>query len=105
MILIQLVITITGFLICSIFLSLKNPVGPGIRAFKEDAYFSTLLIKFNFRDSINGLANTPTAAFWQNLDYQVKIGESFHSIQMDVGKISLDKPKLVGQLTNGKKYC
>jgi hypothetical protein len=104
-ILIQLIFTILALLCCSIFMTGLNPVGPAVRAFKENAYFTTLLNESNLIEHVCGLANAPTYAFWQNLDSEMRIGETFDTVELDVGKISVNRSKLIRKLTNGKKYC
>jgi hypothetical protein len=82
----------------------KAPAGPAIRAVKESVYFTTLLADSNFSDNLRGLCNAPTFAIWQGLDIVVRVGESVESMDDEVGHITMDKPKLVRPLTNGRRY-
>jgi len=80
------------------------PSGPAIRAVKDNIYFTTLLADSNFSDHIRGLCNAPSYAIWQGLDIVVRVGESIESVEEEVGHITMDKPKLVRPMVNGRKY-
>jgi len=82
-----------------------KPAGPAIRAVKESIYFTTLLADSNFSDHIRGLCNAPSYAIWQGLDVIVRVGEAVDSVDDEVGHITMDKPKLVRPMTNGRKYA
>jgi hypothetical protein len=80
------------------------PVAPAIRAVRENIYFTTLLADSNFSDNIRNLCNAPTYAIWQGLDQVVRVGEAVDTVEEDVGRISMDKTKLVRKMVNGRKY-
>ena len=82
----------------------SSPAGPAIRAVKESIYFTTLLSDSNLGDNIRGLCNAQTFSIWQALDVRVRVGEHVESIDEDVGHITMDKPKMVRPLVNGRKY-
>jgi hypothetical protein len=50
------------------------------------------------------LCNAQTHMIWQALDVIVRIGESIQTVSEEVGHVAMDKPKLVRNLVNGKKY-
>jgi hypothetical protein len=82
----------------------SSPASPAIRAVRDIIYFTTLLSDSNFSDHIRGLCNAPTYAIWQGLDITVRVGEGLDSVENEVGHITMDKPKLVRPLVNGRQY-
>jgi hypothetical protein len=100
----QLLVTIVSlFAFVPWFLS-EHPVGPGVRAMREDIYFTTLLNSSALNNGFHELCNAQTHMIWQVLDVIVRIGESIHTVSEEVGHIAMDKPKLIRNLVNGKKY-
>ena len=83
----------------------ESPAGPGIRAVREAIYFTALLADSNFSENIRSLCNAPTFAIWQGLDVVVRVGEAVETVDEDMGRITMDKPKMVRKLVNGRKYC
>ncbi|TPX34475.1 hypothetical protein SmJEL517_g02827 [Synchytrium microbalum] len=82
----------------------SSPISPGVRAVRDEAYFMTLLSGAGLLSGFGLFGNSPTYTIWQNLDVVARIGESMQTIEDEVGKISLDKVKLVRPLKNGRKY-
>ena len=80
------------------------PIGPGVRIVKEDIYFLTLVNSAGIIQGMNELCNAPAHTIWQTLDVVVRIGESLATRSEVVGHITMDKPKLIRSLTNGKQY-
>ena len=94
------VIALAGFV--PWFLS-EHPIGPAIRALKEKAYFMTIL-NSSTNAGLHELCNAQTHQVWQALDNVVRIGESIQTVSEEVGHVSMDRPKLIRSLVNGKKY-
>ncbi|KAI8918906.1 hypothetical protein BC831DRAFT_481833 [Entophlyctis helioformis] len=80
------------------------PLGPCIRAVRETVYFTTLVNSSSVCQGFDQLCNAQPHAIWQSLDIVVRIGEPIGTRSEPIGHISMDRPKLMGWLTNGKKY-
>lgn len=102
---IQLIMSGISLILYIPWLISNTPVGPAMRAIKESIYFTTLLGDSNYSEHLRGLCNAPTHAIWQALDVVVRVGESVATRDDEVGFITLDKPKFVRELTNGRKYA
>jgi len=75
-----------------------------VRAIKDSIFFTTLLCSTTIDNGFHELCNSPTHELWQALDVNVRIGETIQTMSEDVGHVTMDKPKLVTGLKNGKRY-
>ena len=100
----QLIFSVAAMLAFVPWLINTSPAGPAIRAVKEFIYFTTLLGDSNYSDNIRNLCNAQTFAIWQGLDVKVRVGEAVDTVDEDMGRITMDKIKIVRQLVNGRKY-
>nr|KAJ3421776.1 hypothetical protein HK105_002333 [Polyrhizophydium stewartii] len=100
----QLFITILSALAFVPWLRSVVPIGPGVRALREPVYFTTLINSSSVCHGFDQLCNAQIHAIWQNLDLVVRIGEPIGTRTEGVGHISMDRPKLIGAMTNGKRY-
>jgi hypothetical protein len=101
---IQLIFSLVSFIAFLPWLANQAPVGPAMRAVKDFIYFTTLLGDSNYSDNIRNLCNAQTFAIWQGLDVIVRVGEAVDTQDEDMGRITMDKTKLVRPLVNGRKY-
>ena len=100
----HLVITLASILCFIPWLSKHEPIGPAVRLLSEKAYFTTILNSAKISTGLHELCNAQTHQIWQNLDLLVRIGESIQTVSEEVGHVSMDRPKLIRSLVNGKRY-
>ncbi|KAI9356213.1 hypothetical protein DFJ73DRAFT_623214 [Zopfochytrium polystomum] len=81
-----------------------NPIGPAVRATTEYIYLLTLLAPTQMTVGLGELGNAETYSIWQELDVIVRIGESIHTLDNQVGQLVIDKPSMVRPIQNGRKY-
>lgn len=82
----------------------EAPIGPAIRLITDSVYFTTLVHSSTLYNS-ETLCNAQPYVIWQALDIVVRIGETFRSRDEEiVGHITMDRPKFIAALTNGRKY-
>jgi hypothetical protein len=100
----QLVVTVISFMLFVPWFLCADPIGPAVRALRENIYFTTLLNSSAVNNGFHELCNAQTHMIWQSLDVVVRIGESIQTVSEEVGHVAMDKPKLIRKLVNGKKY-
>ncbi|KAH9244035.1 hypothetical protein BASA81_018591 [Batrachochytrium salamandrivorans] len=100
----QLAVSVLATLAFIPWLRSSRPIGAGVRAVKEPVYFTTLLNSSSVCQGFDQLCNAQIHAIWQHLDVVVKIGEPIGSHSESIGRISMDRPKLITWMTNGKRY-
>ena len=100
----QLLITIIAMAGFIPWMLCKDPIGPAVRILSENIYFTTLLNSSSVNNGFHELCNAQTHMIWQSLDVIVRIGESIQTVSEEVGHVTMDKPKLIRKLVNGKKY-
>ncbi|KAJ3326830.1 hypothetical protein HDU76_012614 [Blyttiomyces sp. JEL0837] len=83
----------------------KCPIGPAIRAVRDPTYFMNLLADSPFNQYLQGTGNAPKHVIWQALDIFVRIGESVDTLGEAVGRIKMERYKLVRRLNNGRMYA
>ncbi|KAJ3110732.1 hypothetical protein HK100_002923 [Physocladia obscura] len=101
---VQIVISIAAILCFGFWFSSPSPISPAVRALQEPIYLIALLAtSTNIGTGLNDYCNAETYAIWQKLDTKCKIGESITTIDLDTGKIVLEKPSLHNPETKNKK--
>lgn len=100
----QIIVTMISGLAFIPWMLSSNPILPAMRFMKEKIYMIALIktCKVNFGG--DQLCNAPSFQIWQSLDLVLKIGESVQTINDEAGHITLDKPKMVKALVNGRRY-
>jgi len=101
---IQLILSVFASIAFVPWLLAENPLGPVVRVVTDNEYFTTFIRGSTIASNLDGLSNAPKHAIWQCLDIVVRVGESIATRDDTIGVLTLDKPKLVRGLTNGKKY-
>jgi len=81
-----------------------SPIGPAVKVVQNAEYFTTFLRSSSLQSNLEGLCNAPAHAIWQALDVVVRVGEAVGSRDDVIGVLTLDKPKMVRELVNGRKY-
>ncbi|KAK5666795.1 hypothetical protein BDV3_005941 [Batrachochytrium dendrobatidis] len=101
---VQLLFTLIAILAFIPWIMCSSPIGAGVRAIREPVYFTTLLNSSSVCQGFDQLCNAQLHSIWQHLDVVVRIGEPIGSSSEVIGRISMDRPKLITWMTNGKKY-
>ncbi|KAI9351332.1 hypothetical protein BDR26DRAFT_929801 [Obelidium mucronatum] len=81
------------------------PLGPAIRVIRQPTYFMSVLCESPFAVNLVGTGNAQEHVIWQAIDVIVRIGESFETMEEPVGRIKMERPKLVRSLANGRMYA
>ncbi|KAL2916459.1 hypothetical protein HK105_203892 [Polyrhizophydium stewartii] len=82
-----------------------NPIGPAVRLTRDHVYFTTMLNSSSISGGTEMLCNAPPHAIWQAYDTIVRVGEPIGTRNDPIfGHVTLDRPKLLTHLTNGKRY-
>nr|KAJ3421773.1 hypothetical protein HK105_002330 [Polyrhizophydium stewartii] len=101
----QLFVTGISSLCFAPWLLSPNPIGPAVRLTRDPVYFTLMLNSSNIITGTEMLCNAPPHTIWQAYDTIVRVGEPFGTRDDPMfGHITLDRPKLVTHLTNGKRY-
>ena len=100
----QLFVSVVSFVAFVPWLISTHPMGPGIRVLKDKSYFMTLMNSSTSISGLHELANAQTHMIWQALDLVLRVGESIQTTSEEVGHIAVEKPKLVREMVNGKRY-
>ncbi|KAJ3217620.1 hypothetical protein HDU67_007562 [Dinochytrium kinnereticum] len=100
----------TGMSVIALLLSLlwlfrSSPILPALQAIRNPSFFMTLLGDSPFGINLQGTGNAPRHVIWQNLDLVVKIGENVETLDENVGRIKMERAKLVRALKNGRIYA
>lgn len=85
-------------------LFVSDPIGPSVRILKEEIYFNTLVHTSSINSGFWELCNAPQHMIWQALDIIMRVGETIQTTAEDVGHVACDKPKLIANFQNGRKY-
>ncbi|KAJ3224580.1 hypothetical protein HDU81_008460 [Chytriomyces hyalinus] len=102
---IQLALSLLALLLSSVWFISPVPLGPAIRIVTEPIYFIALLSESPFNINLNGTANAQGHVMWQQLDLIARIGESLDTLGEPIGRIRLDRPRMVKNLKNARFYA
>jgi hypothetical protein len=83
---------------------IEYPITPGLRAVEDSCFLFSLLSESPFSGSLVNTSNAQRYVIWQKFDFVVRIGEQLDKFDELVGKIRVDRPKLIKELTNGSVY-
>jgi len=100
----QLIMSVGGCLAFVPWVISQSPIGPAVRIIQHSEYFTTFLRNSSIASNLEGLCNAPKHSIWQALDVNVRVGEAVGSRDEVVGTLTLDKPKMVRELINGRRY-
>ena len=103
-ILYMLFVTFLSMISYGIWFIYKFPIGPGIRMHADDIYFITLLTSSSMNSNLINLGSSETSEIWQMLDGTFRVGEGINSIEDEIGQLVLEKPAVVRNLINGRRY-
>jgi hypothetical protein len=84
----------------------KNPIYPAVRLSKDHTYFTVMVSKPETAHIVTTIKpNCEKDYIWPRMDNVLRLGEKLSTREdPDQGDITLDKPKLVAPLINGKVY-
>ncbi|TPX71570.1 hypothetical protein CcCBS67573_g06165 [Chytriomyces confervae] len=102
---IQLALSLLALLLSSVWFISPVPLGPAIRIVTEPVYFIALLSESPFGINLSGTANAQGHVMWQQLDLIARIGESLDTLGEPIGRIRLDRPRMVKNLKNARFYA
>ncbi|KAI8844110.1 hypothetical protein BJ741DRAFT_527874 [Chytriomyces cf. hyalinus JEL632] len=102
---IQLALSLLALLLSSVWFMSPVPLGPAIRIVTEPVYFIALLSESPFGINLIGTANAQGHVMWQQLDLIARIGESLDTLGETIGRIRLDRPRMVKNLKNARFYA
>ncbi|KAI8621022.1 hypothetical protein BC830DRAFT_1058694 [Chytriomyces sp. MP71] len=101
----QLLISAFSFLLASVWFFSPSPLGPAIRIVTQPMYFISLLCESPFWFNLQGTGNAQSHVMWQQLDTIARIGESLDTLDEPIGRLRIDRPRLVKSLANGRIYA
>jgi hypothetical protein len=99
----QLILSLCSMLAFLPWLLSHEPIGPAVRMIRENVYFLTLLNGTTAVGGFDELSNAPSYTIWQNMDVVLRVGESANTLEETIGHITMDKPKTVRSMANGRK--
>ncbi|KAI8838721.1 hypothetical protein BJ741DRAFT_707156 [Chytriomyces cf. hyalinus JEL632] len=102
---IQLALSLLALLLSSVWFLSPVPLGPAIRIVTQPIFFIALLSESPFGVNLQGTANGQSHVMWQQLDLVARIGESLDTLGEPIGRIRLDRPRMVKNLKNGRFYA
>ncbi|ORY52424.1 hypothetical protein BCR33DRAFT_317577 [Rhizoclosmatium globosum] len=102
---IQLILSVFSLILGSVWLFSPVPLGPAINIVTKPMYFISLLCESPFWVSLQGTANAQGHVVWQQLDHITRIGESLDTLGEPIGRIKIERPKMVKNLVNGRIYA
>ncbi|KAI9351331.1 hypothetical protein BDR26DRAFT_797953 [Obelidium mucronatum] len=102
---IQLAASLFALVIGSVWFFSPVPLGPAIKVVTHPMYFISLLCESPFWINLQGTANAQNHVMWQNLDHITRIGESLDTLGEPIGRIKLERPRMVKNLVNGRIYA
>jgi hypothetical protein len=84
----------------------KNPISPAVRLVTDQNYFTVMISKLDSSHIINTIKpNCDKDYIWPRMDCILRLGEKISTKEdPDQGDITLDRPKFVYHLENGKVY-
>ncbi|KAJ3101049.1 hypothetical protein HDU97_001692 [Phlyctochytrium planicorne] len=97
--------SVIALLLSLMWLIRTSPILPALQAIRNPSFFMTLLSDSPFGINLQGTGNAPRHVIWQNLDIVVKIGENIETLEENVGRIKMERSKLVRPLKNGRVYA
>ncbi|KAJ3021016.1 UNVERIFIED_CONTAM: hypothetical protein HDU68_009864 [Siphonaria sp. JEL0065] len=101
----QIVLSLLALLAGSVWYFSDIPLGPAIRVIRQPTYFMSVLCESPFAVNLVGTGNAQEHVIWQAIDVIVRIGEAFETMDEPVGRIKMERSKLVRPLTNGRMYA
>ncbi|KAJ3326832.1 hypothetical protein HDU76_012616 [Blyttiomyces sp. JEL0837] len=102
---IQTFLCVASLLVACTWYFQKKPIGPAIRAVRDPTYFMNLLADSPFGVNLVGTGNAQKHVIWQALDLVVRIGESVDTLGETVGRIKMERYRLVRNFENGRMYA
>lgn len=84
----------------------KNPMAPAVRLVKDHTYFTVMISRQETSYIVSNIKpNCEKNYIWPRMDNVLRIGEKLSTREdPDQGDITLDRPKFVAPLENGKVY-
>jgi hypothetical protein len=84
----------------------KSPISPAVRLVKDHTYFTVMVSKQETSHLVSTIKpNCDKDYIWPRMDQILRIGEKLSTREdPDQGDITLDRPKFVAPLVNGKVY-
>jgi hypothetical protein len=84
----------------------KAPISPAVRLVKDHTYFTVMVSKQETSHLVSSIKpNCDKDYIWPRMDNILRIGEKLSTREdPDQGDITLDRPKFVAPLVNGKVY-
>ncbi|KAJ3402953.1 hypothetical protein HDU80_004596 [Chytriomyces hyalinus] len=102
---VQFAISLLAMSLASVWLLSSNPFGPVLRIVTRPMYFVALLSDSPFWNGLIGTGNAQKHVLWQQLDVVVRMGEALETVGESIGRIRMERPKLVKPLENGRMYA
>lgn len=82
----------------------SEPIGPCIRVLEDPSYFTIMFGISKISEIKLNSCMMSSSALWFESDTPVSIGEAIIGCEESVGKIIMDEPKLVKNLSRGRLY-
>ncbi|KAJ3308748.1 hypothetical protein HDU76_003827, partial [Blyttiomyces sp. JEL0837] len=101
----QLFTSLLSLAFATTWLFLNKPILPAMRVVEDPSFFMALLTDSPFTFNLIGTAYAPKHVIWQSLDTVVRVGESVDSLELPVGRVKIERPRLVRPFTNGRMYA
>ncbi|KAJ3238598.1 hypothetical protein HDU81_007518 [Chytriomyces hyalinus] len=102
---VQFTISLLALSLASVWLLSASPFGPVLRIVTRPMYFVAVLSDSPFWNVLIGTGNAQKHVLWQQLDVIVRMGEALETVGESIGRIRMERPKLVKPLENGRMYA
>ncbi|KAJ3239908.1 hypothetical protein HDU78_002566 [Chytriomyces hyalinus] len=102
---VQIFLSLISLIVASYWYFSDVPLGPAIRVITQPTYFMSVFCESPFSVMLVGTGNAQVHVLWQAVDVVVRIGESLETMDEPIGRIKMERPKLVQAMTNGRMYA